>query len=238
MNTHTLELHAGGTVRPLAFAVRRMVNAGYTGRDQASVRAHIDELAAQGVPPPASVPLCIPVAARNLTLDDAIEVWPGKNSGEAEVVFWIDGPEIYVGVGSDHTDRDLEAQSIEKSKQICPNVASRAVWRLADVEARWDALRLRSFVAPDLAAPYERCQDAPLAALMPPRALLEYIRARISEPAPRGLVVFSGTVPMLGHPPAHARRFRCELRDEAAGRVLACEYRIEELTAAPAGLER
>lgn len=234
MNTLTLELHAGGTVRPLAFAVRRMVNIGYAGRDQASVRAHIDELAAQGIPPPSGVPLCIPVAARNLTLDDAIEVWPGRNSGEAEVVFWLADKEIYVGVGSDHTDRDLEAQSIEKSKQICPNIASRAVWRLADVESRWDALLLKSFTSADLDAPWEPCQHAPLSALLPPRALIECVRTYLGSPSLDGLVVYSGTVPMLHHPQGDARHFRCELHDPDAGRVLSCTYRIDELTAVSA----
>ncbi|MBI3832175.1 MAG: DUF2848 family protein [Planctomycetes bacterium] len=229
MNTLQLELDAGGAVRPLEFAVRRMVNVGYAGRDQAAVRAHIDELAEQGVPPPPSVPLCIPVASRNITLDGEIEIWPCRNSGEAEVVFFLSGKDIFVGVGSDHTDRELEALSIEKSKQICPNVASRRVWRFEEVKLRWDQLMLMSFVAPEPAAAFEPYQCSPLSALLPPRVLLDHVLSHGKAAACDGLVVYSGTVPVLGHPVRDAARFRCELHDETARRMLVCEYSIKQL---------
>ena len=59
---------------PLAFPVRRMVNLGYTGRNQDAVKAHIEELRLAGVPPPPCVPLCIPVLTQNITTDKEIEV--------------------------------------------------------------------------------------------------------------------------------------------------------------------
>lgn len=229
MNTLMLELDSGGALRSMEFTVRRMVNVGYAGRDQASVRAHIKELEEQGVPPPSSVPLCIPVSSRNLTLDGEIEVWPCRNSGEAEVVFYLRGKDIFVGVGSDHTDRELEALSIEKSKQICPNVASRTVWRFEDVESRWDRLVLKSFVAPEPAAAFEPYQCSPLSALLPPRVLLDHVLSHGKDAARDGLVVFSGTVPVSGHPVSEAARFRCELHDETANRKLVCEYAIKKL---------
>ncbi|MCA1784687.1 MAG: DUF2848 family protein, partial [Desulfobacteraceae bacterium] len=34
-----------------------MVNAGFTGRDQAEVRHHLDELSAKGIPVPDETPL-------------------------------------------------------------------------------------------------------------------------------------------------------------------------------------
>jgi len=40
---------------PLNFELRRMVNAGFVGRDQAAVKAHIAELAREGIAPPPSV---------------------------------------------------------------------------------------------------------------------------------------------------------------------------------------
>ena len=53
-------LRAGGKASPVAFEVRRLINAGYTGRDQAAVRHHIEELRAHGVPAPAGTPTCTP----------------------------------------------------------------------------------------------------------------------------------------------------------------------------------
>lgn len=233
MNTLNLELETGGTVRPLAFTVRRMVNVGYSGRDQAAVRAHIEELREQGVPPPARVPLCIPVAVRQLATDNEIEVLPGKTSGEAEVVFLQSGGATYIGVGSDHTDRDLEALSIEKSKQICPNQMSQRVWCFEEVAERWDRLILKSSFARGGTAwtPY---QEAPLSRLLPPGAILDHVLKFMGSADREGLVVYSGTVPLLCHPVNDADAFRCELWDESAGRRLTCAYRIRTLsTTAP-----
>lgn len=230
MNTLNLELETGGVLRPLPFTVRRMVNIGYSGRDQAVVRAHIEELRAQGVPPPARVPLCIPVVARQLAIDDEIEVLPGKTSGEAEIVFLLAGRKILVGVGSDHTDRDLETLNVEKSKQICPNQMSQRVWRFDDVASRWDALLLKSWFA--RGGEWTPYQDAPLSRLLPPAALLDHAMNFLGGTDREGLVVYSGTVPLLGHPANDADAFRCELWDEAAGRRLTCEYRIRTLNTA------
>jgi hypothetical protein len=56
------------------------------------------------------------------------------------------GGEVFVGVGSDHTDRALERLSIPAAKQACPKVAGTAVWRLDEVEDHWDRLELRAWV--------------------------------------------------------------------------------------------
>ena len=39
--------------------------------------------------------------------------------------------EWYVGIGSDHTDRVLEAVSIRKSKQVCAKPISKELWPLS-----------------------------------------------------------------------------------------------------------
>ena len=229
MNTLALELQTASGARPLSFGLRRLVNVGYAGRDQAAVRAHVEELREQGVAPPPTTPLCIFVAASILTTGDEIEVLPGRTSGEAEVALFVDGERMYVGVGSDHTDRDLESVSMEKSKQICPNVVSRQVWRYEDVAERWDRLVLRSFVTRGESGGERPYQCAPLSALLPVQALLDCVLSRLPEAGREGLVIFSGTVPLLGAPADDADRFRCELCDEEAGRWLECSYRIRKL---------
>ena len=47
-----LVLDDNGRRVPLRFAYARMVNAGYTGRNQAEVRRHIEELSRKGIPGP------------------------------------------------------------------------------------------------------------------------------------------------------------------------------------------
>ena len=44
-------------LEPLDARLGRLVVAGWTGRDEAAVRHHIDELAALGVPAPSKSPL-------------------------------------------------------------------------------------------------------------------------------------------------------------------------------------
>ncbi|WP_412759113.1 DUF2848 family protein [Neobacillus cucumis] len=53
----------------------------------------------------------------------------------------MDG-ELYVTVGSVHTDRNLENLNVPKSKQACPNIVSRKVWRFEDVKGHWNLLEL------------------------------------------------------------------------------------------------
>src|SRR5262245_60468650 len=101
MTNLNLTLHADGGQTPLAVAVRRMVNAGYVGRNQDAVRAHVEELAREGVPPPSAVPVLFPVMLDKLTTAERIEVIGPHTSGEAEYVLLLVNGEVYVGVGSD-----------------------------------------------------------------------------------------------------------------------------------------
>lgn len=53
----TLALYPVDSSDPLVFNGFRCIVAGYTGRDEAKVQHHIDELAAIGVAPPPQVPM-------------------------------------------------------------------------------------------------------------------------------------------------------------------------------------
>ena len=101
-----------------------MVNAGYVGRDQATVKAHIEEMRRLGNPAPTSVPVFFMLTADNVTTADQIDVLGTGTSGEVEYVLLLHEDEVFVAVGSDHTDRALEGASIGKSKQVCKNVVS------------------------------------------------------------------------------------------------------------------
>ncbi len=75
-----------------------------------------------------------------------VDVAGSGTSGEAELVLLVDGDEILVTVGSDHTDRRAEAIDIGLSKAICPKPVGRTAWRAEDIGDRWGELVLRSWI--------------------------------------------------------------------------------------------
>jgi hypothetical protein len=220
-------LHAGGKVSPVTVDIWRLINAGYTGRDQAAVRDHIEELKAHGVPAPISTPTMYAKPASLLTQGPSIEVLGGHTSGEAEFVLLISGGRVLVAAGSDHTDRELEKVSIEKAKMMCPNVISREVWDLAEVRDGWDDIVLRGYAT----AQGRRVlyQEAPLGKMMTPEDLMALAKARTDGDL-EGLALFSGTVAMLGGEMIFGDRFEVELLDVRRGRGLRCDYRIAPLS--------
>lgn len=147
MTRLTVALDAGGRVERLELGIRDLVLAGWTGRDRAAVEAHINELAAHGVAPPSRMPIFYRVSASLLTTAAEIQVLGSDSSGEAEFVLIRHGDRLLVGLGSDHTDRKVEATGVALSKQLCPKVMAPTVWDFAEVERHWDRLILRSFAA-------------------------------------------------------------------------------------------
>jgi hypothetical protein len=228
MKTFKLYVDQGREEKEMSFSLRRMVNAGYTGRDQDKVRAHIEELKKEGVPAPSSTPTAYEVISHLLFLDGDIEVVGDKTSGEAEFVLLCQKDEIYVGVGSDHTDRELEQVSIIKSKQVCPNVMSERVWKLREVEKEWDDLILRSWVGND-SGKRILYQEGRLAALMAPRNLLGLVKDALHDHNLDGVAVFSGTIPILTEKIHYSSYFVVELENPGTGRRLHCDYRVTVL---------
>jgi len=144
--TRSLEFWDVANNRPLRFDAKQLILAGYTGRDQESVRRHIEELAQQGVPVPKRVPELFTVNPLSLQVGGTVWANDGSSSGEVEYVLLIEKDDVFFTVGSDHTDRALEALTVEKSKQIYPKVLGREVWRVNQLMKEWDGLILRSTV--------------------------------------------------------------------------------------------
>ncbi|MDI6754985.1 MAG: DUF2848 family protein [Thermodesulfobacteriota bacterium] len=214
--------------REQIFKMRRMVNSGYTGRDQEKIKKHIAELEKEGVPAPASTPTAYEVISQGITFDTEIEVVGEKTSGEAEFVLLCSGNEVYVGVGSDHTDRELESVSIIKSKQVCPNILSRQVWNLKEVRKNWDTMILRSWVKNERGEKV-LYQEAPLSALMSPEDLMKFVQNSLDDGNLDGVVIFSGTIPILTEKIHYSGYFEVELDDPATARRIQCAYAVKVL---------
>ena len=209
--------------------VTRLLNAGYAGREQDEVAAHVAELAELGVPAPAVTPALYPVAPYLAAQADTVPVQHGRTSGEAEWALVVAGPaadDLLLTVACDHTDRALEVHGVAWSKNAGLDVLGRGAWRLVDVEQHLDQLRLRAWVTHDGGAE-QLIQDAPLAVLLPPRYWLDEI-TELLEP---GTVLLSGTVAMRPDVDQFADRWRVELADPVTGHTLDLAYGVQRMPA-------
>jgi hypothetical protein len=202
--------------------VGSVLNAGWAGRDLEAVAAHVEEMRALGVPAPETVPIVFPVAQAMLTQGDAIEIYSPQSSGEVEYVLVATKRRVALTIGSDHTDRKVEATSIEISKQICPNVVAHAAWAYTEVADHVDDLVLRAWVRGG--GGWQRYQQAPIGALLAPSYWLDRLAGRLPDGA--AVVLFSGTIPTLGGALMYGDGFRISLEDPRLGRSIVHEYDV------------
>jgi hypothetical protein len=233
-----LTIEAKDGRKTLAFEPRHLVIAGWTGRDVAVLNAHIEELAALGVAPPKSVPIFYRVSADLLTPRGHVEMVGREASGEVEAVLWKHDGALFVGVGSDHTDRALETVGITLSKQLCAKPVSVTVWPWDEVAGHWDDLILRSTLPrsgeTDQTSPQsgETYQEGPVAGLRRPDELLALYEER-EGPVADGTVMFCGTLPVHGGI-RFADEMTLELQDPVLGRSIRHSYKVEPLPIAEA----
>jgi hypothetical protein len=220
----TLTFVEQGATTDATIAIERCVIAGWTGRDPVALEAHIAELEQLGVKRPASVPIFYRVSASRLTTGGAIEVIGNASSGEVEFLLLQSGGRLWVGLGSDHTDREAETIGVTLSKQLCDKPIAAQFWPYDEVAAHWDDLRLRSFVFIDgVKSPY---QDGPVTAMRAPAELIELYAG--GPTLAEGTVMFCGTLAAHGGVrPAEA--FEMELDDPRLGRSIRTGYTIAEL---------
>ncbi|MBX3551725.1 MAG: DUF2848 domain-containing protein [Pseudolabrys sp.] len=197
-----------------------LIIAGWTGRDAAALEKHMAELEELGVRRPSQAPIFYASSVSRLVVSDLIEVLGDSTSGEAEFVLLQRNGVLWVGLGSDHTDRELEAHSVAASKQICDKPIARQFWRYDDVAPHWDALLLRSYATNG--GQRALYQDGGVAQMRGPADL---IARYASSGLPDNAVMFCGTVAVIGgiRP---AERFECELEDPKLGRKLSFGYRV------------
>jgi hypothetical protein len=186
-------------------APTHLVVAGYTGRDTAAVRHHIEELAAIGVPEPETIPAFYELDIDQLTTTTEIEVDGEQTSGEVEPVLIRTNGRYYLTVGSDHTDRDLERFGIQTSKAACAKPIAETVIDLGTdpTAVAWDDILVSSWVDGE---PY---QQGTLASMLPISVVLtEWERIGAKGVA---LVLFGGTVPLADRVFRYGRTWRMRL---------------------------
>jgi Protein of unknown function (DUF2848) len=201
-----MRLQVAGTGEELAVTPERLIVAGYTGRDEVAVAEHIAELAAIGVPRPPTVPAFYDLDPALLTTADVIDVGGASTSGEVEPVLIRHAGRYFLTVGSDHTDRDLERSDIAASKAACPKPLAGTVVEIGAALSGtdWDELLADSTVDD---VPY---QEGSVATLRHPADLLARMTEAVGE-VPGSLVLFCGTMPLLGGEFRYGSRWRVRL---------------------------
>ncbi|MBS4205470.1 DUF2848 family protein [Lederbergia citrea] len=199
---------------------------GYAGRNIEKTMEHIVELEKIGVPRPEEIPTLYPVRKNSLNQTEEIEVLGGESSGEAEIVlvFGDSDDDVYITVGSDHTDRSLETIDINQSKQICDKPIAQKAWKLNDVIDHWDDLTLTSQVHID--GEWQDYQRAKINEIIPLDEISSFLKKK--NALKKNSVVFSGTVPLLeGF--KYGSGFKMAFIDKVRNDEIHAEYAITRL---------
>jgi hypothetical protein len=219
-----LLLHDDSGLTRRNVTVDHLVVAGWTGRDHAAVEHHIKELAALGVKPPATTPIFYRASAARLTIADSIEALGDASSGEGEFVLLRSDGRLWVGAGSDHTDREVEKYGVSVSKQMCDKPIAPEFWPMVEVAPHWDKLMLRAYISEG--GKRVLYQEGPVTAMLDPLELIGKFAGKSG--LAEGTLMFCGTLSAKGGVrPSDV--FEFELDDPVLGRKIAHRYSIRTL---------
>lgn len=205
-------------------AITHLIIAGWTGRNVEALEKHIRELEALGVKRPKRTPIFYRVSASLLTIAASIEVLGEHSSGEIEPVIFSLDDGLWIGIGSDHTDRKAETIGVSLSKQMCGKPVSRTLWHFDDVADHWDRLILRSYTQRN--GQRRLYQEGTLATMRPPLELIKLGTG--ADRLPRGAAMFCGTLAVHGEI-TPGERFEMQLDDPVLGRKIEAAYDIHAL---------
>lgn len=226
MTTHSLNfrISRAGAVEPRAITLNSAIVAGWTGRDPVVREEHIAELEALGVARPASTPIYYRVSRMLVTTSSEIEVVGEHSSGEVEFVLLHDSNRLWLGAGSDHTDRSVETYNVAVSKQLCEKPIAPELWDFEEVADHWDSLQLRSWI--DENGEQRLYQEGSVAAILAPLDIIA--GATPGGTLPEGTAIFCGTLAVKGgiRP---SSRFTFELFDPILRRQIRHSYNVAAL---------
>jgi 4-hydroxyphenylacetate 3-monooxygenase len=209
---------------PIRLPISRLYNLGSATRDPETARAHQEEVKDIGISIAFDVPAprIYPIAVGSLTSGDTVQVQCERTSGEVEIVL-IMADELYVGVGSDHTDRLLEQTSILWSKQACPNVYAPKFWRFSEVADHWDSCRMRSWVDRRL------YQDCSVKDFLRPEDMIRIVNERTAGLPDNGWMIFGGTIAAIDKTMGFGSHWRFDMTDPILGRAIEHSYSVVNL---------
>jgi hypothetical protein len=204
--------------------ISKLVIAGWTGRNVEAMEAHIAELEEMGIARPSKTPTFYRCTVDQLTTDDMIQVIGDDSSGEIEFIMVSLEDGLWVGLGSDHTDRKIEAIDVTVSKQMCAKPIAKTLWKYDDVKDHWDDLMLKSTIINDRFK--EDYQEGPVTTMRSPEELVALYTS--GGELPEGTLMFCGTLAVQGGV-RPAEYFDATLTDPVLGREINYQYQAESL---------
>ena len=218
------DLQTGTRAQRTAVTIKQLVVAGWTGRDPVAVEKHIKELEELGVKRPASTPIFYRASVARLTTQGVIEATGDASGGEVEYLLLRHEGRLWVGAGSDHTDRQVETSGVTVSKQMCDKPLAPVLWNFADIADHWDQIVLRSFATINGARVLY--QEGRLDGMLGVDELI--VRGFDGGKLPDGCAVFGGTFAAKGGIRS-ATRFEFEIDDPVLKRSIRHGYDVIEL---------
>lgn len=200
--------------------IKHLVVLCFSRKDTAKTMEYIHMLEEAGVTCPKDVPVLYPCDPQIVTRKDTIDVIGGKTSGEAEYLILCHGGKFYIGLGSDHTDRELEVTSIHKSKQVCLKPCSDAFWEYDEVKDHLPELRIIS--SQQTEGDIQAYQYGTAGDILPFDTIVEKVQAEVPL---EDCLIYTGTVPLL-HGFVFGDRFTACLMDDVLGRELTLSYSV------------
>jgi len=233
--TLSLTLQDGGTAISREVGIDDVIVAGWTGRDAAAVDKHIRELEELGVKRPSTTPIFYRVSAVRVTTATEIEVVGTHSGGEVEFVLLQHDGRMRVGVGSDHTDRQVETYGVTVSKQLCDKPVAPVFWAFDEIAPHWDRLKLRAYVMEN--GGRKIYQEGTVAAMLAPLDLIgrcplpSLPREQGREGSgqlPENTLMFCGTLAARGGV-RPTEWFEFEIEDPVLGRSITHAYSVRIL---------
>lgn len=215
----TIESLKGKT--ELFFDLEQLLVVGFAGKDIEKTMEHIRELEEEGIKCPKSVPVLYQCSKEILTTSKVIEVIGQKTSGEVEYLILVHDNKYYIGVGSDHTDRELEAVSIHKSKELCLKPYATTFWPYDEIKEHFDSIKLESSqILNGEKISYQHGLTSDLLSL---ETIIEKLKEEVN--VNNGLI-YTGTVP-LENGFQYGESFECQIVDEKLNRSIGLQYNIQ-----------
>jgi hypothetical protein len=144
------------------------------------------------------------------------------SSGEVEPLLINDGGQVFAGIASDHTEREVEAYNIAVSKQMCDKPCSLKLWPMEELKDHWDSLQLSSRIEEN--GKLIIYQRGTLSSMLAPQDLITALDREGGAFTP-GIAMLCGTLPALGGV-RPSWSFEMTLSDLVLGRSIGHRYEV------------